>query len=80
MQPASNQTGNFREKFMRACAKYFVTCAALIAGTFMVMPAWAADYPDHPVKMIAPFAAGGPSDIMARILADKLSTDRKSVV
>jgi tripartite-type tricarboxylate transporter receptor subunit TctC len=33
----------------------------------------ASTYPDHPVKLIAPFAAGGPSDFVARILADKLS-------
>jgi tripartite-type tricarboxylate transporter receptor subunit TctC len=33
----------------------------------------AAGWPDHPVKIIAPFAAGGPSDIISRILADKLS-------
>ena len=30
-------------------------------------------YPNHPVKIIAPFAAGGPSDFVARLLADKLS-------
>jgi tripartite-type tricarboxylate transporter receptor subunit TctC len=39
---------------------------------------FAADtYPTHPVKIIAPFAAGGPSDITARILADKLSASLK---
>jgi tripartite-type tricarboxylate transporter receptor subunit TctC len=30
-------------------------------------------YPDHAVKIIAPFTAGGPSDFVARLLADKLS-------
>jgi tripartite-type tricarboxylate transporter receptor subunit TctC len=34
-------------------------------------------YPDHPVKVIAPFAAGGPSDLIGRILADKLSSSLK---
>jgi tripartite-type tricarboxylate transporter receptor subunit TctC len=33
----------------------------------------AGTYPDHPVKIIAPFTAGGPSDLVARLLADKLS-------
>ncbi len=33
----------------------------------------AGPYPDHPVKIIAPFTAGGPSDLVARLLADKLS-------
>lgn len=31
------------------------------------------NYPNHPVKIIAPFAAGGPTDFVARLLADKLS-------
>lgn len=35
-------------------------------------PARAAGYPDHPVKIIAPFAAGGPSDITARLMSVKL--------
>jgi len=32
----------------------------------------AAGYPDRPVKIIAPFAAGGPSDITARLMSVKL--------
>jgi tripartite-type tricarboxylate transporter receptor subunit TctC len=30
-------------------------------------------YPSHTVKMIVPFAAGGPTDVIARIVAQKLS-------
>jgi tripartite-type tricarboxylate transporter receptor subunit TctC len=31
------------------------------------------DFPAHPVKIIVPFAAGGPTDVITRILADILS-------
>ena len=40
-------------------------------------PASAAGYPDHPVKVIVPFAAGGPTDVMARLIANKMSEDLK---
>lgn len=36
--------------------------------------AFSTDYPDRPVRIIVPVAAGGGSDILARVIADKLST------
>ena len=34
---------------------------------------WAATWPDRPVHMVVPLAAGGPTDTNARIVADQLS-------
>src|SRR3981081_1057102 len=40
----------------------------------VVLPASAADYPDHAIKMIVPFAAGGGTDVLARIIAQNLNS------
>jgi tripartite-type tricarboxylate transporter receptor subunit TctC len=45
---------------------------ALVAPNLGLKPASAAGYPEHPVKIIVPFAPAGPTDIMARILSTHL--------
>jgi tripartite-type tricarboxylate transporter receptor subunit TctC len=57
---------------MRFTNRFVAGAAALIAA-LAITPALAAGYPDHPVKIVVPFAAGGPTDVMARMMAQKLS-------
>jgi tripartite-type tricarboxylate transporter receptor subunit TctC len=52
------------------------------AASMLSATASAETYPSHPVKIVVPFPAGGSNDIIARILAQKLSelTSRQFVV
>jgi tripartite-type tricarboxylate transporter receptor subunit TctC len=45
---------------------------ALGALAFQASPARADDYPSRPVKIIAPFGAGGPTDVYTRDIAEEL--------
>jgi tripartite-type tricarboxylate transporter receptor subunit TctC len=48
---------------------------ALCVGTLtcMAQTGTARDYPNHPIKMIIPYAAGGPMDFIGRTLAPRLA-------
>jgi tripartite-type tricarboxylate transporter receptor subunit TctC len=53
-----------------------VACACMTAMISGVLPhpaaAQAANFPNRPVRIVIPFAAGGFADITMRVLADKL--------
>lgn len=46
--------------------------AALAALTFAAPAAWAQAFPQRAVTLVVPFAAGGPVDVVARILAEPM--------
>jgi tripartite-type tricarboxylate transporter receptor subunit TctC len=53
-----------------------LACGALaVAATILPTGALAADpYPSQPIKLVLPFAAGGQSDVVARIAAERLAS------
>ena len=48
-------------------------CAGAILLAWCIAPANAQSWPTHPVTMVVPFAAGGPTDAIARIVAEHMS-------
>jgi tripartite-type tricarboxylate transporter receptor subunit TctC len=56
-----------------ATRRLFLASLALSGAFGLIAPAYAQDWPQRPVKILVPYAAGGNSDVMARIVAQRLS-------
>ncbi|MDB5656906.1 MAG: transporter substrate-binding protein [Tardiphaga sp.] len=54
----------------------FICCLAIVAMA-CAAPLRAAEYPLRPIKLVVPYAAGGPTDVLARLVADYLGRDLK---
>jgi tripartite-type tricarboxylate transporter receptor subunit TctC len=55
-----------------------MSCFRMLASVFVALLAFTAssaaqDYPTKPVTMIIPFAAGGPTDVLGRVMAQRMS-------
>jgi tripartite-type tricarboxylate transporter receptor subunit TctC len=46
---------------------------SLLALVLLTSNAFAQTYPDKPIRILVGFAAGGPADITARLIGDRLS-------
>lgn len=53
--------------------RHLISVAVLALGVFGAQFAQAQPYPNKPVKIIAPFAPGGGTDFIARLIAQKLT-------
>jgi hypothetical protein len=59
------QGGTLMMKFVGLTASILIACGS----------AHAQSYPTRPITMVAPFAAGGATDVVARIVAEGMSED-----
>ena len=58
----------------------FAPIFSLILAPALTTRAVAQTYPDKPIKLIVPFPAGGPTDFMARLISQYLSTHLGQVI
>jgi tripartite-type tricarboxylate transporter receptor subunit TctC len=51
------------------------TTLAVLSALFAAPALAQAPYPDRPIHIVVPFPAGGPADVMARLIGEKMSAD-----
>jgi tripartite-type tricarboxylate transporter receptor subunit TctC len=57
-----------------------ISCLVIVAAFAAAPDVRAAEFPTRPIKLVIPYAAGGPTDIFGRLLAEYLGKDLKQAV
>src|SRR6266849_2964639 len=72
---AVRQAGKAREVVMKVLGRRLRAALVLLAGAVTLLPvaANAQDFSGHPIRMLVGLAAGGATDVMARIVGQKMS-------
>jgi tripartite-type tricarboxylate transporter receptor subunit TctC len=58
----------------------WISCLVIVAASAATPALTAAEFPTRPIKLVIPYAAGGPTDIFGRLLAEYLGRDLKQAV
>src|SRR6185312_3843379 len=69
-----------RGAFMRLPSRLLAGLTLLLLPTLLPAPASAQDFPSKPIRLIVPFPAGGPNDIIARLVGQRMSEITKQPV
>ena len=64
---------------MNWCKKSALTLG-LIAAILAAPQSRAAEYPTRPIKLVVPYAAGGPTDVLGRLVGEYIGRDLKQTV
>src|SRR5579863_3721434 len=62
------------------CMRSVGALATALSLLLLPASAGAEDFPDHPIRLIVPFPAGGPNDIIARVIGQRMSELTKQPV
>ena len=57
-----------------------IFCLGVVAALAATPGTQAADYPVRPIKLVVPYAAGGPTDVLGRLIGEFLGRDLKQPV
>jgi tripartite-type tricarboxylate transporter receptor subunit TctC len=57
-----------------------ICCLVVVAACSAAAETRAAEFPTRPIKLVIPYAAGGPTDIFGRLVAEYLGKDLKQAV
>src|SRR5260370_32538006 len=64
-----DRIAGLRAQRVRMSVKLALAALVALAGSALA----AEPYPDHPITLIVPYAAGGSSDVLARLIGERLS-------